>query len=298
MRNRKKSRPTRKIPVFTEKESFSNPAYGDFIISSYRDEEPEEMKRVAPHRHTYYEIIWVQSGEGTHMIDFRNYPFKGPCLFLLHPQHIHTIEKQKATRGGVVKFSPSFFPPGAADQHLLIKYGVFDDIDVMPVIRLDKEQEKEIKKIFRDMLEAYRQRSSLSAEILASYLTIFILKIYAIKKNGVPAGSFHDQDFLRFRQFQQLLNDHFTRRHDRGFYADSLHISPKTLTNCTQKFTGRPPADLIRDRLMLEARRLLHHSSLSVKEIAHETGFEDSSYFIRFFTRHTQMSPKRFRDSH
>jgi AraC family transcriptional regulator, transcriptional activator of pobA len=232
------------------------------------------------------------------MIDFRNYPFKGPCLFLLHPQHIHTMDKYTATRGGVVKFSPSFFPPAAAEQHFLLKYGVFDDIDVMPVIPLTGDQQAAIEKTFQDMLTAYRQRSSFSPAILAAYLTIFILTIYAIKKKGIPPASFHDQDFIRFRQFQQLLNDQFTRHHDPAFYAESLHISVKTLTNCAQKFTGRPPSALIRDRLLLEARRLLHHSDLSVKEIAHETGFDDSSYFIRFFTRNTQMSPKRFRDTH
>lgn len=298
MSKRVKIQKKKGIPVFTEKESFLDPSYRDFTISSYRDEESEALKRVDPHRHTYYEIIWVQSGEGNHMIDFRNYPFKGPCLFLLHPQHVHTMEKRTPTKGGVVKFSPSYFPAGDADQRSLIKYGVFDDIDVMPVIQMDREQEKDIKKIFQDMFAVYQERPSFSSEILASYLTIFILKIYAIKKNRIPAGSFHDPDFTRFRQFQQLLHDHFRQHHDARFYAASLNVSSKTLTHCTQKFAGRPPSELIRDRLLLEARRLLHHSGLSVKEIAHETGFEDSSYFIRFFTRNTQMSPKRFRDSY
>jgi AraC-like DNA-binding protein len=293
---RSNSKKVSNVPVYTEQESFVNPLYKDFTIASYQDKEPEAMKRVAPHRHTYYEIIWVQSGEGNHIIDFRDYPFKGPCLFLLHPQQIHTMHKHTPTKGGVVKFSASFLPPEDADRDFFIKYGVFDDIDVMPVINLNEEQEQTIRRVFQDMYDAHRQPSSFSAGILAAYLKIFILKIYEIKKTGMDVNAFQDADFIRYRKFQVLLNDQFIHHHDPGFYAAALHVSSKTLTNCTQRFTGRPPSELIRDRLLLQAKRLLHHSVLSVKEVAFETGFEDPSYFIRFFKKNMQMSPGEFRE--
>jgi len=283
------------IPIYTEKESFTDERFSDFYISSYKDKEPEQLIRIDAHRHTYHEIIWIQSGSGNHIVDFINYKFKGPCLFLLHPQNIHTIQKDCATSGGVVKFSSAFFSTDSFEENFILKYGVFDDIDVMPVILLKKEEEKEIKKIFEEMYNEYNKKTSFTSEILISYLKIFLLRIYEIKKRKIPSKTFNSPDFRRFHVFQKNLAEYYKLHHEVSYYAGILNISAKTLGNITQKFTGRSPQKLIKDRLLLEAKRLLHHSDLSVKEIAHFIGFEDSSYFVRFFRKNSSASPKSYR---
>ena len=102
-------RPSKPIKIYTEQESFLTNPGKEFFINSYKDEEPDILNRVEAHRHTYYEIIWVRCGEGVHTIDFVDYKFTGPCLFLLHPQNIHTIQKTVPATGGVIKFTASVF---------------------------------------------------------------------------------------------------------------------------------------------------------------------------------------------
>jgi len=284
------------IPVYTEKESFVDNKFSDFYISSYKDKEPESLRRIEAHRHTYFEIIWVQKGKGIHTIDFVHYKFKGPCLFLLNPQNIHTIQKDCTTSGGVVKFTSSFFASDAGEENFILKYGVFDDIDVLPVINLKREETAPIQKLFDEMNNEYKKEGSFSEAILLSYLKIFLLKIYEIKKRTVSVSSFKDPEFIRFRNFQQQLDENYIQHHEVSFYASALNISSKTLGNIIQKFTGKSPQQLIKERILLEAKRLLYHSGLSIKEIAYSIGFDDSSYFTRFFKKNTNTSPASYRN--
>lgn len=124
------------VPVFSEAESFSKNNLRDFYIASYEDRQDAGLRRVAPHRHTYYEVIWIIEGSGTHTIDFRDYAFQGPCLFLLQPSHIHQIVKNGPTKGFVLKFNESLFSTESGTENLLLKYGIFDNINVQPVLHL------------------------------------------------------------------------------------------------------------------------------------------------------------------
>lgn len=284
-----------KIPVYTEKQSFADKKYDDFYIGSYRDKTAGYFKRIEPHRHTYFEIIWVRKGKGIHTIDFKNYKFEGPCLFLLHPQNIHTIQKQSVTSGGVIKFSPSFFSADDAAENFLLNHGVFDDIDALPVINLTNQQDAALNRLFVELNEEYKRKGSFSGEILVSFLKIFLLKIYEIKKRSIPEKHFRSIEFRRYRSFQQCLDKEFKQHHEVSFYAGFLHVSAKTLSNITHKFAGKSPQNLIKERILLEAKRLIYHSALSIKEIAYSIGFNDYSYFIRFFKKNTGTNPAEHR---
>lgn len=280
--------------TFNETQSFAASRFPDFYISSYEDAEPDYLQRIEPHSHTYFEIIWVKQGTGVHYIDFKEYRFSGPCLFLLHPRCIHTIYKENATQGGVLKFSSSFFDR-TAQQQFMLTYPVFDDTDVLPVIRLNKEEEQNLEHIFTGMLTENKRESAFTKSILTSYLEIFLLKIYEIKKRQFQLPAFSNVELERFRSFQWQLEKQFKKMHHVQGYAAALSVSAKTLSNLTLKFTHKSPQHLINERLLLEAKRLLYHSSLTIKQIAHQLGFSDSAYFNRFFKKHLQLPPEQYR---
>lgn len=81
-------------------------------------------------------------------------------------------------------------------------------------------------------------------------------------------------------------------------YADLLGVAPKTLSNKFNRLDLMQPNDLIKDRIMLEAKRLLSYSSLSVKEIAYQLGYDDPAYFNRLFTKKTGDTPSNFKKKH
>ncbi|ARS35847.1 helix-turn-helix domain-containing protein [Pontibacter actiniarum] len=284
------------VPVFSEAESFSKNNLRDFYIASYEDRQDAGLRRVAPHRHTYYEVIWIIEGSGTHTIDFRDYAFQGPCLFLLQPSHIHQIVKNGPTKGFVLKFNESLFSTESGTENLLLKYGIFDNINVQPVLHLAPTDVLLLNDLMQKMLLEYKQPSELSAVIIASYLKIFLLQVYKLKdshREELQPGP--EPRYLVYRSFKKMLEENYVRQHAVQYYASELAITPRTLNEITHKYAGKKVSQLIKERLMLEAKRLLHHGRLSVKEVAAHLGFEDPAYFTRFFTKNEGTSPQGFR---
>ncbi|WP_276498958.1 helix-turn-helix domain-containing protein [Pontibacter litorisediminis] len=285
------------IPVYTEAESFTKSSFRDFYIASYQDRQDAGLRRVAPHRHTYYEIIWITEGSGTHTIDFNDYAFQGPCLFLLQPSHIHQIRKDGPTKGYVLKFNESVFAVEAGAENLLLKYGIFDNINIQPVLHLDAPAVALLDDLMQKMLQEYKNPSDLSEPIIASYLKIFLLQVYKLKDvHQQTAQTTPEPRYLTYRSFKQLLEERYRQCHAVQDYASELALTPRTLNEITHKYAGKNVSQLIKERLVLEAKRLLHHGHFSVKEIAAQLGFEDAAYFTRFFTKNTGISPLAFRN--
>lgn len=283
------------IPVFSESESFSPGKYRGFFISSYADQEAEHLNRVAPHKHTYFEIIWIEQGSGTHLIDFVEYPFKGPCLFLLQPANVHQIFKAGPTRGNVIKFSESFFESGGS-ENILLKFDVFDNVQVAPVLQIPPEFLPRLQALLDPMMDHFRNHELVSRPILEAYLRIFLLEVYRLKEHqGLTAGSTSDPKYFLFREFRHLLERFYREHHAVEFYATKLNISARTLSEVTGQFTEKAPGQLIRERLMLESKRMLVNTRLTVKEICFALGFQDPAYFTRFFTKQESISPVQFR---
>lgn len=282
------------ITVYNERESFRNMTIKDFHISYYKDKN-NELNRVDYHKHTYYEIIWVKGGKGKHTIDFKDYEFHGNCLFLLHPKNVHRIYKETPASGGVVKFNDRFFVNDTMYSKFLLQYGVFDDSDVLPVIHLSPENQRAVNDFFEIMSKESLSQSAFTDTILLNLLQSFLLKVYQIKKNQCTITDFSDYRFVKFKQFQELLEAHFFEYHNANFYAQKLHISTKTLSNYSKLITSKTAQDLIKERIILEAKRMLAYSELSVKEVAYHLGFQDYAYFTRFFTTNVLETPTDFR---
>ncbi|AZA83731.1 hypothetical protein C1637_14180 [Chryseobacterium lactis] len=284
----------KQITVYNEKESFKTDTIENFYISYYQDER-KNLNRTDSHQHTYYEIIWIEKGKGVHTIDFKNYEFSGPCLFLLHPKNVHRIYKETPTSGGVIKFNDNFFVNEDSHSKFLLKYGVFDDIDVLPVINLNEEEKAEITDFFRLMCKQSDNGDAFSAHIILNLLKSFLLKIYQIKKKSCSIEDISDHRFLRFKQFQELLENHFIQHHSVSFYAEKLKISSKTLSTVCKLISHKTAQELIKERILLEAKRMLMYTDLSVKEVAYHLGFEDHAYFTRFFTSNVLQNPSDFK---
>lgn len=281
------------IPVFNEKESFHRDFYEDYNISAYRDEPQEDLNRAEPHRHTYYEIIWIKKGHGSHLVDFEEHEFEGPCLFILNPGVVHKINKAVPTEGYVVKFSESFFAEIPSAEKNLLRHGLFDNIHPRPIFKLKQEEVSLLDDLMQKMLKEYRLHEEVSKSILLSYLKIFLLQVYKLREDqsGPVRNSPRHQ---ALQQYKKLIEENFRQHHDLEFYAEALATSRRNLQNITQTCLGKPAKSLINERLLLEAKRMLYSGGQSVKEVAFELGFNDPAYFTRFFKKYVQRNPSEF----
>ncbi|NER18375.1 AraC family transcriptional regulator [Spongiivirga citrea] len=163
-----------------------------------------------------------------------------------------------------------------------------------PIIELNKTELKKFNVLHDIFLDEMETEDTIQAEMLRMLMTRFIIKTTRLYKQGNQLPETEKIDLLR--HFNVLVEDHFRNEHSVKFYADKLFKSPKTLSNSFAKY-DRSPLQIIHDRIVLEAKRLLHYTDKSAKQIAFDLGFEDPSHLSRLFKKHTGQSPSTIRGS-
>lgn len=248
------------------------------------------------HIHSFYQIIWFRKGTGVHYVDFKEYPVADGTVFFISPGQIHYFEAGRAVEGVVIHFNESFLSDEGSSENVFLKYNVFNAFDASPYYHIHHVGKLEF--LIGEMEEEARNEGLFAHRDLLKYL-IKMLLIYVQRTgkrgNGLPLciNNAANRTFVRFRQ---ALEHHYRSMHTVKEYANLLNVSAKTLTNCVYESSHSTPLALINERIVLEAKRQLLHSSLKVKEIAFQLGFEDPSYFVKFFKRHVGCLPAEFRE--
>ena len=165
----------------------------------------------------------------------------------------------------------------------------------IPVIPLDDNEQQKFKTLHEVFIDELETKDNIQAEMLRMLMARFIIKstrLLKAKQGVVETPKSNKVDLLR--SFNFLVEQHFKTEHSVSFYADKLFKSPKTLSNNFAKL-NRSPLQIIHQRIVLEAKRLLTYTDKTAKEIAYEVGFEDASHLSRLFKKYTSQSPSEFK---
>ncbi len=251
------------------------------------------------HIHGFYQIIWFQKGSGMHYVDFKEYPVNDGTLFFISPGQIHCFDKQHQQEGIIIHFNESFLSDEGSSENVFLKYNVFNAFDAAPYYNLPAENTDRLNYIARELgIEALNTDSFAHKDCLKYLVKMFLIYIQRLgnRGTGIPlcVNNSSNRTFIRFRQ---MLEHHYKHMHTVKEYAAHLNVSTKTLTNCVYESSHNTPLKIINDRIILETRRQLFYSDLKVKEIAFHLGFEDPSYFVKFFKRQTGYLPAEFREN-
>ncbi|WPU99174.1 helix-turn-helix domain-containing protein [Mucilaginibacter sp. cycad4] len=165
-------------------------------------------------------------------------------------------------------------------------------------IDLDDNANYKLSLLLNIFIEELNTRDNIQSEmitILLKRLIIFVTKL--AKSEYVPESKLNDQKLDIFRRFNLLVEQNFRSEHSVNYYAMAMNKSPKTLSNIFALYNQKTPQQVIRERILTEAKRLLYYTSKSVKQITYELGFEDPAYFSSFFKKLTQLPPLEFRNN-
>ncbi len=250
-----------------------------------------------PHVHEFYQIVWFRRGKGTHRIDFVDYPVKDNTIFFISPGQIHAFDGNEDYSGVIVLFNASFLVDEETSESVFLKYNVFNAYDSLPYYNVSEEEAERLMLLVNEMNREYSLTGAFAHKDYMQYLVrLFLIRVQRSgERQEIPklyVSSVANRTFVRFRQ---LLEQNFHRAHTVKEYADMLNVSSRTLTKYVGQSAYRTPLQIINDRIILEAKRQLQHTSVSVKEIGYMLGFEDPSYFVKFFKRLTGMMPVEFR---
>ena len=247
-----------------------------------------------PHRHDYHELLWVRSGSGRHLLDGDAVAVRPGTVTLIGRGQVHVFECAQDVQGAIVRFGDELVLGGSgrsAPEWLLAGRGG-RTVPVPPgeADRLDGA-------IAALGAETDRPPDARTPELqghLISILLLWIERWYDEARIERPDAD--DDDVQLHRRFARLLESDFARNHDAGHYADALRVPPAALSRALAHVTGRSTKELVTDRVMLEAARLLRFTDLTVGQIAFQTGFGDPLYFSRAFKRHYGEAPMAYRD--
>ncbi len=271
--------------------------FTEFVVTRISDFVRTHPDLYFPHRHTFYQIVLFTQGGGTHSIDFQQFSVEPHQVYAMAPGQIHTWEFVPETEGYIVNFNESFFTAICHDPHFVETFPLFNAVSGSPVNLLDVECCGEVQRLLEQMLQEFQQDWEYKAEILrAMLLQLIVVLSRRLPRLAQPQISRHQLNVLR--QFERLIEAHFREKRLPREYAELLFITPNHLNALVSAALGKSAGELIRERVLLEAKRLLVNSDLSISQIASELNFEDNAYFARFFKKHTGVSPEAFREAY
>jgi len=260
-------------------------------LKSYRIKAGE--KAAVEHSHSFYQIIWFFNEGGTHTIDFKAYPIKKNSLLFISKDSIHAFDDNLESEGWLIHFNESFFIHNDVD--LFLKYHIFNALH-HPFYSIDNQMLPTVTAYLDLMRNELNNKQLFGFEDLIRYsLKSFLIILERLRQGEKRTISFNNHYELLFAKYKTLVEENYLKNLSVTDYATLLNISSKTLTTVTKKIVNKSASQIISERIILEAQRLLRFTSLQINEVAFKIGFEDSSYFIKYFKRHMGMSPKSYR---
>jgi AraC-like DNA-binding protein len=245
-----------------------------------------------PHRHRFYEILWVVDGAGTHAADFEEHAIRPQTVFLVSPGQVHAVRVARPLSGYLLVFTADFLALDGLAAAAAAGLPFFRPGVANPVLALAAEDAGGLRASAEDLLAEFAAPAAWRRDMLRARLQVLLLGLgRTARRQGVQVAS----PVAPVARFQALVDDHFRRLHRVAEYARLLALTPGHLNALTRASTGQTASALIEARRVLEAKRLLAHSDAPVAEIAARLAFADASYFGRFFRRHAAQSPGAFR---
>lgn len=260
----------------------------------------DRINTTKPHIHSFYQVIWFKNGKGKHFVDFKKYDVSDNIIFLIAKNQVHYFDHNIHYQGVLIHFNETFFIQNDNDTDFFLKYGLFNNAYRQPSCRIGKSialvLEEYIAQIQRELMN---NNVFGKEELLRSYLRSFLIQIQR-KKNESDKGKGKmipaiDKRRRQLIKFINLIENNYNKGLTVTEYAALLFISSRTLSALTGDLLNKTPSHMIQERIVMQAQRLLLHSNLTISQIAYNLGFDDPSYFVKYFKKHTNASPSEFR---
>lgn len=272
-------------------EKNSNDLFSIDRFRGYVDSNPH-LQEV--HSHNYYHLVYFTEGSGEHLIDFEKFDAKSGTMYFMKPGQVHQWYFKEKYDGFVVNFFDNFFDWIGINSSILQKFRFLQSILVEDhVIEISEDLQVKVANYFEEMIkENFKNNQFSNLKIGFHLMNLFIdversLEIMKINTN--------DYQSVLLQNFQTLIEQNFKTKKLPKEYAELLYITPNHLNALCKDVLGNSAGELIRSRVVLEAKRLLVNKEISVTEIAYLLNFQDASYFVKFFKKYTSFTPEQFR---
>lgn len=244
------------------------------------------------HRHEYYVVIWFTEGSGRHFVEFAAHEIRPNTLIFLSPNQIHAFEKVSGFKGHILRFDERFLVSGAKGNPVLTLFTTQSG----PLRVLPPSSSEICTALINSIIRETQRPGELQHEqMLTHLLNAFLIEAARLQPATSQLSAERKRTLQQFQGFLARLENSYGKEHRVEQYSEFLAISTKRLNDICHSVAGMSAKKIIDERIMLEARRFLLHSELSVQEICFRLGFDDPAYFSRAFKKVTGQPPSAFR---
>ncbi len=284
-----------KLPIYSITEFQSERNEKHFYANYVNLHVKEHHFTKLPHKHDFYLIILFTEGSGKHEVDFETYPVEPGSLFILKPGEMHYWELSNDIDGYVFFHSRDFYDKRYITSSLN-DFEFYSSFQNSPNIKIEGEMFWDLTKLMQELVQENRKNELLKWEKIHSLVTLIYINISRVY---VPTHKVKSAVYLQtVRKFEEIIELNFKKTKFARDYANMLNISEKHLNRITKECFNKTSTQLISNRVLLEAQRMLMHSEYNVNQISDELGFNEPSYFIRFFKKHIGVTPLNFLKSY
>lgn len=245
------------------------------------------------HRHNFYSFIISLEGSGSHIIDFEEYEIKANRLFFINYDQIHSWKITSDVKGYIILFSKTFYNLIFTGNDLVKSDTAVENLPVFVDIPADGLKFW-LNNCDNIQLE-FQKPGEFSKEIICLLLKTCVLKMDELAEDSKCENIKPDHKSALVSDFKKMVYKNFKEKKTTKDYAEELSITPNYLNSVVKAYLGKSAGTVIKNRVILEARRLLSHTDLSVRQISLELGFTDNSHFGKYFKNSTGDTPETFR---
>lgn len=264
------------------------------FASLYQRQANLNHKITTPHSIGFYMLLYVDAGHGTHTVDFQKFDVAPHTLGVISKNQIQQFDPALVLNGYIILITEDFIHRALFDLAGSVSRLLFEPVTTQAYFLRDAQT---MLPHIERLTDEYTQGidSPEQTPIILRELGLILLKAERLRRAQLSSSMQQAEASPRLIAFRDLLQQHFAGHWTAQMYADALGFSKKTLGNLTRKHLHRSPKEVIDQRLLLEIKRMLVHTDLSIKEIAYQLGFEDPSNLNKFFKRVDGTTPSFFR---
>ena len=248
-----------------------------------------------PHRHDFYEVLYLSGGSGYHIIDSNKYKIEPPCVFFMTPGQTHKLELSQDIDGYIFLFARDFYLLNQSDKNKLLSFPFFHAVTRQnpPLLLSNTEDNIFLKNLFIRGSN-YVKSFTATDEIIRSLLDLILLtctQLYPREYNVLPNNKGH----ITVKKFMLLIEVNYQQNLKVNDYANMLSITANHLTQLVKQITGKTTNEILQEKNILEIKRQLLYTNLTVTEIASQMNFADQSYLTKYFKKCTGQTPLQYR---
>lgn len=246
------------------------------------------------HKHSFYHLVFFTKGGGSQTIDFQKVPIKPNQIYFMIPGQVHNWVFKGEVDGYIINFSVPFFQSFLLKTNYLEDFPFFTGIINDAVIDITAGQQEKVIALFEELICEVEEPKPLEMDMVRSIMLQLFISIARLGLNTAN-NTAPSYNYTLLRNFQKLIEKNYTTIKLPKEYAELLYITPNHLNALCNDVLGISAGEVIRNRIALEAKRLLINNDLTVLEIANQLNFGDNSYFTKFFKKQVGQTPEEFR---